>query len=683
MKRIFYILHLFFLILGLFWGAERAVATQETKNSSEDISVVATEKSKDFLSDFYTSLRQRMERAEKLEPADISLTEKPENFDFFTFLVLMDKDAGLLTGHKGLGKEQSFEFGRTRLASCMGNVNNQPVLLTALTVVLNEGWILKKPVIPASSSDLWQAEEIYYPLRLKNDVPYGKTYEEMVAFPIVYHLTDENKPFQVDKEISLTACRGEACVTETQTYALFVDKGKGYQTDVCPFILSELSRSPQKLPETIKASVYQNEEGFVQINLSFPEAVSEADIYDESGRFVIYKKFVQGKEAHLILKPDQSLSTGEKLKLTLITSLGSFELEAVPENHPFIFDTPVFEGKRTLWYGFYFFFFSPLYLLFWSLRPKDNLELKRIFYFVTFNIIVFMLILGGLLYWNVPFESFFQTPAVLLLQTGLVFYLLCRPFIRRVGHISVLLFLMPYPFLYQLGYIFSTKSFFYTTALVAWWGFCAWLPYFFTFRHAILFQSFKNAERPIRQIIRLPLFIMFCWMSFAFVLSVFQSDHHFSEKELIKMVRNNQSVLVFVYRPPCISCTLNQVALQYLEPTSSLLQTGKLSFMTLNQQTPAGEEFLNKYRIQKGESFYLLFTPKQKYGERLQNHYIQPEEWTSYLSEAGIIETEKTLTFSYDTFVEEETPPSEAEIKEALEALYREMQAQEKSDTEK
>ena len=339
----------------------------------------------------------------------------------------------------------------------------------------------------------------------------------------------------------------------------------------------------------------------------------------------------------------------------ILSSAGLFQFEAVPDNQPFEQDKPSVQWKQLIINGLWFFLFSPFYLLFWSLRPKQPEELVQTFAFVSFNLIIFAVLAGCLLYFGIQIQLFFSMPIILIAQTILMAFILIKPFIKQTG-LSLLMLTMPYPFLYQVTPIFPDGQIISAFGITSWWAFCAFVPFWLSYRHLILFQSMEQALTPIRKLIRLPAFFMFIWMLISSVLSITQTKNTFSETELEKLLSENKSVFVSIYESPCITCLLNQFAGQYLYPTNTLLTQDKLIFRQINQKTSLGQAFLKKYNIQSGISFYMLYGPNQKYGLRIENHYLQPEEWFDYLKLVGGLPTVKKIEITdaplEETFVD-------------------------------
>ncbi len=662
MKQFFYIFLFFLTVLSPFstgTAADLPSVTLNTLEPESDIEVIAqknnefieqeqqrSQSNDDFiirkLSGFQQSVKSKIKKANELDPKDISIVDKPENMNVYTLLSLMGKDAGLFTGDKGLGQRQEFPFGTARLVSCQGNLDGKTSLITALSVVLKPDWVLKKPNILSSQSDLWQSEKILYPLRLENHGKRTDSYTEMVSFPIIYQLTDTDKDFSVEKEITLTACYEDVCRPYTAVYSLTVQTGKGYQTDVCPSIMHDLYKTTSPFPADAQAKAHRDESGLIQLDLTFAKPVSAVNVQiDNPFSFTIQKMFVTDKRVNIILKPDEPINPTEEIQFKILTSAGWYDLNIVPDNEPFTFDTPYFQLSNARWYGFYFLFFSPFYLLFWSMRPKNRAELSQTFYFVLVNMALFVIIWGCFLYFAVPVYRFFDLPIVLIAQCLLISYLLIKPFITQKQVLFLMLFL-PYPFLYNITAKYTGGKFFDSFGTTFWWGFCAMLPFALTRAQPIIFQSLANAPKPVRKIIRLPLLILFVWTLFNAVLSLTQTENTYTEKALTQALAENKTVFLSVYRTPCPTCALNQYAGKHFQPTNAYVENNLMVFMQLNQNTPEGQAFLNKYNTPEGQSFNILYGPKQKYGVRIENKYIQPEDWIDYIgSVGGLPEPEK------------------------------------------
>ncbi len=595
----------------------------------------------EIMQEFHTSFTTKMKQANELEASEVSVIENPENLSIYTLISLLGRDAGLLTGDKGLGAAHEFDFGAARLVSCMGNLDNRKTLITALAVSLLPDWRLQRPIIPSSESNLWQSEDILYPLRLENNGKQTNSYTEIVMFPIIYELTDATQNFQVSKEITLTACHADTCQTYTRPYSLSVVAGKGYQTDICPAIMNELYVTATPLPDTVKAAAHRNEKGQIQLDLTFPKAISDFNIQIEHPiAFDIQKMFINGTHVNVILKPQSPINPEEIIRFKLLTSIGWYAYDVVPDNKPFTFDKPKQEGNNWFSLGWYFLFFSPFYLLFWSIRPKDQQALSHIVRIAAFSSLIFALLMGMVRYYEIPMYVFFNQPIVLLSQTILIFILIMKPYIS-VKWIPILLFIMPYPFLYEAGIGYAGGNWLRSYGVSFWWGFCGILPFVLTRCQPIIYQVMTNAQKPIQKIIRLPLSIMFAWMMFNTLLSVVYTRNDYNEEILTQAINENKNVFISVYQSPCLLCALNDYAGKHIYPTDLLQQDNRLIFMRLNQQTPEGQSFLQQYNVLPGQSFNILYGPAQKYGIRIENKYIRPEEWFEYLDMVGGLPKEK------------------------------------------
>ncbi len=675
MKRIFC---LFLLFWGLFCGALSVQASSLAEEQTSDTIVVSSDEMDklthsvkpteemifDKIAQWGDDFQQNIKQASQLKPSEISIIDHPQNMNFYTLFALSGMDAGLLTGDKGLGQKQTFDFGEGRLLSCVGNLNDQSVLITGFLVRIKPGWVLQKPILPSSSSTLWQSEEIYYPLRTENNLKRTDKYENLVIFPIIYRLTDVKKDFIVEKEITLTACQNNVCQTQTRPFQLNVQAGKGYQTDVCAAIMSEVYASASSLPPDITASVHQNDDGLIQLHMVFPKEVTAVDIQiDYPTSFSIQKKFIQGQQANLILKPENVLPVGEKVTFYILTSLGRFMFESVPDNQPFVIDEPIVSMWHFLFYGFYIFLFSPLYLMFWSLRPQNNEQLKQAYSFVVLNVIGFVVVWSILIYFHIPVYRLFYSKWIVLAQTMLVAYLVFKPFIKPLW-IPLLLFCLPYPFLYTATIQMSGGQI-SSLLLVFWWGVCLLMPFILTHKHLIVFQSMSQALKPIQKIIRLPLLLMLIWMIISSIVSFLPTKNTFDEKMLQQALNKGEGVYISVYKQPCPICYINDYALKHFYPTDTYVAQKKVHVMMLNQDTLEGKSFLQKYRIQKGVSFGLLFGPQQTYGLRIENNYIHPQEWINYFDKVGLLPHETTVFI--EDIPTEDIPIDEGKLKEFIE----------------
>lgn len=665
MKCFFYIFVLISALLAPFRENRAQDLSESASLRSSESSVADTP-----FTDFQQSVYQKFQQAKKLNPNEFSVIDYPQNMSVYTLLTLMEQDAGLLTGSKGLGSKQEFDFGYAQLVSCVGNLNHQSRLITAFLVRLKPDYTLQRPAIPATQSPLWKSEQIFYPLRPEDNGKPATTYQGIVLFPMIYSLTDSNQPFRLEKEIPLTVCRNHLCTTQTRTYKLDINPGEGYQTDVCPAIMHHYYATPKPLPDSFQYKLHQNEEGALQLILKFPKPVSDFLLQPIApADLKIRKQYINQTTADIILDSPTPLSSNETVHFYLLSELGIYSIEAQPDNLPFEAELSAPKWGDWILCGIWFFLFSPFYLLFWSLRPQKQTELTQTFAFVSFNLILFTGIACALLFYGVQVQSFFAHPLILTIQCVLLLYLLIKPFISLRG-LTLLMLLMPYPFLYTVSARFPHGEFLSAFLLSLWWAFCAFTPFWLTYRHITLFQSFGSALQPVRKIIRLPLVLMTCYTLVATMLAFFPMHNSFSEQEFKTALAENKSVFITLDNPPCPSCALNRLTTHLLYPTNTLIQQGNLIMMNLNQQSSQAKDFLKKLNINTAESFFLLYGPNKPYGLQLNAHYIQPEEWLNLLETVGAISPEPAIQIT-DTPTDDVTVNPE-KIKELLLELKKE-----------
>ena len=639
MKCVFY---LFFLILSFLptnLFAENDVLTENTPQVplTNTVNVTTSEQQPQGWMEKLEFLKhlnnKKIEMAKNQTPADISLVDKPENMNLYTLFFLGTKDAGILTGEKGLGKKHSFDFGSAGLVSCMGNLNNQNTLITALHVQLNPDWSLKKPNIPLQTSTAIEQETILYPLRLNRK--HSQTYESSVLFPIIYQLINPLKPFHMEKEIALTACKQNNCITHTQLYQLTVDNGKGYQTDICPAILSEINKSTTPLPQNVQVFAHgiNNQ---LQIIVTYPHNIKDFELkIDNEFSFQIQKKVIHKNKAIVLIQSDTNIEFTQPLMLKLLTPDNWYETTIFPDKKPFETIPPMFSWFNALLSGFILLFFSVFYLLFWSIRPQNHQELKKIIKIIKQLGVLVALVLGILLYANVPLGNIMLHPILLIVQLGILLYLLWHPFVQ-IKKAFVFLLLIPYPYLYEYFLTFPRYSIM-AFVLSAWWGFCCILPFLLLQKCPQFFQALEQAQKPLNKLIRLPLIILLGWTSLLLYLTLFPPQNNFTESALKTALQDNKSVFVSVQKNPCITCMANQLSAKYLYPTESFVQNENLLLMTAYQTNSIGKNLSHYYNTINGISFNILYSPTYPNGIYIPNTYLEIADWKKYLVQIGLL----------------------------------------------
>lgn len=544
---------------------------------------------------------------------------------------------GLLTGENGLGEKHTFDFGSAMLVSCRGAVDNQSVILTGLHVKINDGWQLKRPAIRPTQSPLWSEEKIFYPLRTEEMQSRTESYQDMVFFPMIYTLTDSTQPFFVEKEIELTACQDQDCQTASAEYSLFLEAGKGYPTDICAALTDDLSRSTLPLPENVTVSARLSANNQVQLVVNYPQKVKSFFIQiDNDFTYTIQKNTTRGKRAEIIFTPDKRLSPTDTLNLKLLAPQGWYDTQVQVRQEPFILEQSTVSFWAGLKSGLIFFFFSAFYLLFWSLRVKNQDELSNAVQKIYQYAFLFSLILGCCLYFGVPLGLFFSRPLVLGLQFTVVGYLLFKPVIKQ-PFVPLLLIAMPQPFVQDILLSFPDHTF-SAFALSYWWGFCCFFLFGITRYAAPMFQAFqeRSAQKQVALLIRLPLILISLWVGGVFACSFFEETPAYSKEALQEALNNQQTVLLMVQNGPCLTCALNLISGQHLYPATDFIKRKELVLMKVYQQSEAGKKLLQTYQMKPESSFYLLFSPSHQEGLRLPNTYFETNDWVNYLKEVGL-----------------------------------------------
>ncbi len=522
---------------------------------------------------------------------------------------------------------QTFDFGTVRSVSCRQKINNQIKILTALQVSLNPNWILKKPIIPSGDSPLWTHERIFYPFSTTD------SYQGTIFFPIIYSLKDTSQPFFVHKEIPLTVCQDENCHTQSVVFNLSLQAGKGYPTDVCPAMMDALASSPHALPENMIVSARVAPDNRMQIVIDFPKKPTLVEgFFPKDFEYTLQKTSIYDSRAEIVLLPAQQIKEGSFLPFTVVSSQGTFETKLYPRFLPFLSVKRLIEYPSFWSSGLLFLFFSAFYLLFWSIRPKNQATLNKIGRKVYLYAFFFPFLTAFLLFFGVPIGMIFSHPIVLFLQTILLILLLIKPYIHE-RWVPILLPFMPYLFL--TDYFLSVPPFHFTVFMVALsWSFWCSIPFYLTRRLPMLFQSFATAQRPIRLIIRLPLLITLIGMGLIFLLPDVAVPY--SKESLQAALDENKAVYVTVENNACLTCRLNHFYARYFELPGYFYQRGDFMLMRVSQQSSAGKELLKNHGFKPMASFGLLFGPDNKYGLFIQNKYLQTNEWKEFFEQVGL-----------------------------------------------
>lgn len=614
----------FFLILTLLF--QTTIAFSQEQFNSEAIPVENTSQSTfQKIDSFFAEIQKSMQKAKELPPEEISFFEKPENINIFTLFYLDQKDAGLFTGNRGLGEWHYLPFGEFRLVSCTGAVPRNKTLFLALEAQINSDWTLKKPQIPISVMPNIHNEQILYPIQ---NVFQNRTdsYTGSVFFPLIYQLKEYQKPFSLTKEFVLSGCHQSECHTVKLPLSIQIPAGKAYPTDICPAMMNEFQSVPIPPMQKMQAQAITQGENLIQLILKFNEKIDYINLQiDNDIEWNLEKKYINEKTVHLLLSTKQPLKVPTLLNLKVLSSAGWYDVPTLLERGTFIQDKPFFSWKKAFLSGILLFFFSPLFILFWSLDPKNQKMLTRQFHLLVIGISIIALGYSfGLFLQILPLDLFETQGWGIIIGLSALLYLLFKPQLN-LKKTALFFFLLPKPY---LSSVLSTIDIhiFQPFKLFLLWGIICLIPFFLTRRQPQFFKQLKRAQKQIIKIKRTPIILLLMWCLTVILGPYFiQSRTDFSFEKLSNALQENKIVYVAVENGYCLSCLMNQVALRFFYPGNTLYTQGKLEIFTLKANTPNGQKTLKKLMLQPA-SFGLLYGSKKPYGVLI-NTYISPEKW--------------------------------------------------------
>lgn len=599
------------------------------QDSPDSEMLIHQNKTTEKIDSFLLNLQKRFHEAKELPPEEISFFEKPENINIFTLFYLDQKDAGLFTGNNGLGKWHHLPFGEFRLVSCSGAIPSNTPLFLALQARINSDWILKKPQFPISISPNIQNEQILYPIQ---NVFQNKTdsYTESVFFPFIYRLNDTKKPFYLTKNITLTGCRQSECQTVDLPLSLSIPVGKPYPTDICPAMMNEFQSVPIPPGHKMVAKAITQGEKIIQLVLNFNEGIDYINLQiDNNFDWNLEKKYINGKNVHMLLSTKQPIPPQTLLNLKILSSAGWYDVPTILQSNHFIQDQPLFSWGKAFLSGLMLFFFSPLFILFWSLHPQNQKNLISQSRSIGIGIITLASGCAFGFYFNLlPLDLFEIRLPTLIIGIISLIYLLINP---RVSLIGAFLFfiLLPKPYLISVLNTLDTNTL-QPFKLFSFWAVICFIPFFLVRHQPLFFWQLKRVPKQLKTMKRIPIALLFLWSLAVLFGSFFiPTQTNFSFEKLSKALENNKIVYVSVENGYCLSCLMNQAALSLFYPGSSLYKQKELEIFTVKTNSATGQEILGKLMLNPA-SFGLLYGTKKTYGHLI-TEYISPEKWGNEL----------------------------------------------------
>ena len=131
--------------------------------------------------------------------------------------------------------------------------------------------------------------------------------------------------------------------------------------------------------------------------------------------------------------------------------------------------------------------------------------------------------------------------------------------------------------------------------------------------------------------------MMLCWILGLLIVSFYTPVKSYTEKDFQEAIQADKSIFISVENKACLNCFFNQISASFVEPVASFVRDDKLVLLSVKQDSPEGRAFLQKYDIPQGVSFNLLITPIRMEGIRIENNYLQSEDWYKYLIETGMM----------------------------------------------
>ena len=541
-------------------------------------------------------------------------------------LLATQTERGLLTGDKGLGKFQKTSFGKFRLISCYGGISKSDQIFLMLEGLLEYGWRLQKPVIDVEKNAAVLEEKILFPINSfkEKNTSY---YENEVLIPLLYTVDKNLELFDVAKNISLTACQNQKCVTEQISVNLVLSRENTLQTDVCPRMLHALQKVPV---DPIHGEVIQSyfnviDQKNVQLIVDFNDKIKSLNlqIQTESDWRIVHKELHE-KRALLTLKVED-VKKLEGIEVYLLSSLGAFKVLPAIKTGEFMFVNKELSYWNVFYAGLWLFFLSPLFLLFWQLPETKEKLIKQVHKIrITSFLLAFILFL--FCYFGGDLISLFETKRMSgLLAFVTLCLLIIKPYISLKWAI-VLFFILPKPYLLETLYALdmqSLQSLLVFVILV----FVATMPFALFQEVPQFFMAVKKVKQ-YKYIIRFPQIVLLLWLMINIIGGfVFKSV---SSAEFEQARSEGKTIFLSVENGYSFVSLLNKISASYLKNHSSVVKGGELTVLTIKSYSKDGELFVNEKHLLPITQGY-LYGEKQSYPLIVED-YVSLEKWSDVLS---------------------------------------------------
>ncbi len=614
--------HFFIIFLLFVWGATASAF-------GLDGQVVARVQS------FKQSLNDDFERAKNLSRDELSLREHPENFTVFSPILWETKDTGPLTGTKGLGPWHENDFLNARWVACYSGTKNTTEIISGIQVVPADGWQLRVPTISSATEDVVQDEVILTPV--VHPLPVGQTktvqYNGNVFFPIFISLKEAGVPAFLQKEMTITGCRGygdeQECQNAVVPVSLSLTADEHLPTAICGGLIHQLQSTPIPPNGRVDATATVNENGAVQLLFRFQEEVEDISLQiDNDFSFTQQKAHVMGQNAYVVIMPDKPVQPGDVLRVKALSSVGWFDLTLPVAAGDFVVSQPAFSWWGAIKAGLLLFLFSPFYMLFFGWRVSDEKTFKTELNQVRLGIISGAILMGFV--WQIGWFNpahFLSEPVTFAIGMIAAAGLIIAP-VTQVVPAFILFWVTPKPFLDET---FLQVTGWYPAAVCYLWGFILLMP--FNFMHALsdsffrFYQQMSCAIYQVRLTMRLPMILLLGWGLFvqAAPLLVSKADAPYTPAAVREAVSDGKTVFVTVTDGMDTASAANQVVSGQVYPAKAWRKQGELIFMTVSLQSPDGQNLLRELGLPY-RPFAVLYGPQIPSGVIIDGH-VRERDW--------------------------------------------------------
>ena len=197
-------------------------------------------------------------------------------------------------------------------------------------VVANDGLYLK-PKINFEGSENLENWEIFYPAPiriLKSDNQDRSAYIFGTAIPVIFHISEENKPIHLNANIDFYVCTKEnVCSAQRVTPSIILDADRSDNSSVANFVYQKHMNISKPTPENLTIDYLRsykmpNDAEYIEVAVVSKEKISELSVFINSQDQIAFESpriSIDGKNAIIRFLPQISNTklAGKEFEITL------------------------------------------------------------------------------------------------------------------------------------------------------------------------------------------------------------------------------------------------------------------------------------------------------------------------------------------------------------------------------